>query len=210
MQQALLFEAAPAEGPISFDPEFSGSYRDDLGSGAWLEYVPRWLRGHQLIHDELCETVPWKGQRRRMYDRIVEVPRLLGPVPESGRPSILLPDMAEALSERYGTGFASISLARYRDGRDSVAMHGDRMGDLVDDCVIAVVAVGAPRRFLLREADGNGARTLDFGCGDLLVMGGTCQRTWLHGVPKTARAAPRISIQFRPRSASTGTTKRQP
>jgi alkylated DNA repair dioxygenase AlkB len=32
------------------------------------------------------------------------------------------------------------------------------------------------------------------------VMGGSCQRTWDHAVPKTAGSVgPRISVQFRPR-----------
>jgi alkylated DNA repair dioxygenase AlkB len=37
------------------------------------------------------------------------------------------------------------------------------------------------------------------GHGDLIVMGGSCQRTWEHAGPKSTRVTgPRISIQFRP------------
>ena len=79
-----------------------------------------------------------------------------------------------------------------------MAWHGDRMGRLVDDTVVAILSVGAPRRFLLRPAAGGASRAFDLGWGDLLVMGGSCQRTWQHAVPKTALAGPRISIQFRP------------
>ena len=76
--------------------------------------------------------------------------------------------------------------------------HGDRIGRERDDTIVAIVSFGAPRRFLLRPAGGGASRAFDLGWGDLLVMGGTCQRTWEHAVPKMASAAPRLSVQFRP------------
>ena len=66
---------------------------------------------------------------------------------------------------------------------------------------MAIVSLGAPRRFLLRPAGGGTSRAFDLGWGDLLVMGGTCQRTWEHAVPKMASAKPRMSVQFRPEVA---------
>jgi alkylated DNA repair dioxygenase AlkB len=37
------------------------------------------------------------------------------------------------------------------------------------------------------------------GHGDLIVMGGSCQRTYEHAILKTKHAVgPRISVQFRP------------
>jgi alkylated DNA repair dioxygenase AlkB len=72
------------------------------------------------------------------------------------------------------------------------------LGRLVDDTVVAILSVGSPRRFLLRPASGGPSRGYDVGWGDLLVMGGSCQRTWQHAVPKVTSAAPRISVQFRP------------
>ena len=105
--------------------------------------------------------------------------------------------MASTLARHYGVDFAGITLAWYRDGRDSVAPHGDRIGRLCEDTVIAIVSVGAPRRFLLHPVASGRSRIFSLGWGDLLVMGGSCQRTWLHSVPKVARADPRISVQFR-------------
>src|SRR5215471_16669357 len=95
-------------------------------------------------------------------------------------------------------GLSRISLAYYRDGRDSVAWHGDRLGRLIDDTVVAILSLGEPRRFLLRPAAGGASRAFDLGWGDLLVMGGSCQRTWQHAVPKAVQAGPRMSVQFRP------------
>jgi len=89
----------------------------------------------------------------------------------------------------------------YLDGRDSVAWHGDTIGrGATQDTVVAIVSLGAPRALALRPRRGGPAIRYDLGHGDLLVMGGSCQRTWEHAVPKTTRATgPRISVQFRPR-----------
>jgi alkylated DNA repair dioxygenase AlkB len=53
---------------------------------------------------------------------------------------------------------------------------------------------------MLRPRGGGTALRFEVGHGDLLVMGGSCQRTWEHAVPKTSQpVGPRISVQFRPR-----------
>ncbi|WP_336113791.1 alpha-ketoglutarate-dependent dioxygenase AlkB [Streptomyces sp. PTD9-10] len=100
-----------------------------------------------------------------------------------------------------GEPFTTAGLCFHRDGRDSVAWHGDRIGrGARQDTMVAILSVGAPRDLLLRPAPGGGTTVRrPLGHGDLIVMGGSCQRTWEHCVPKTARATgPRISIQFRP------------
>jgi len=129
---------------------------------------------------------------------MVDVPRLVATLPDDGPGHPVVVEMAEALSARYGLPLREISLAAYRDGRDSVAFHGDRIGRRSGHTVVAIVSLGAPRRFLLRPAGGGTSRAFDLGWGDLLVMGGTCQRTWEHAVPKMASAKPRMSVQFRP------------
>jgi alkylated DNA repair dioxygenase AlkB len=133
-----------------------------------------------------------------MYERVVDVPRLVAELPDDGPGHPVLDQATAALSRHYGLALTRISLAYYRDGRDSVAWHGDRLGRLVDDTVVAILSLGEPRRFLLRPAAGGASRAFDLGWGDLLVMGGSCQRTWQHAVPKTGQAGPRISAQFRP------------
>jgi alkylated DNA repair dioxygenase AlkB len=82
-----------------------------------------------------------------------------------------------------------------------VAWHGDTTGrGSTQDTMVAIVSLGAPRSLLLRRRGGGRALRHELGHGDLLVMGGSCQRTWEHAVPKTARpTGPRISVQFRPR-----------
>ncbi len=105
---------------------------------------------------------------------------------------------ARALNDRYGLGPAgplrTVGICLYRDGRDSVAWHGDRIGRRRDgDTLVAIVSLGSRRRFLLRPRGGGPSRRFELGGGDLLVMGGSCQRTWEHSVPKTSRPSDRAS-----------------
>jgi alkylated DNA repair dioxygenase AlkB len=180
--------------------------RTELGDGAWLDACPGWLRGADGLFERLRTRVPWRAERRQMYERVVDVPRLLcfygehQPLPDPA-----LGEMRAALDAHYrpelGEPFATAGLCLYRDGRDSVAWHGDRIGrGRREDTMVAIVSVGAPRTLLLRPTGGGPARRYEVGHGDLVVMGGSCQRTWEHAIPKTAKpVGPRISIQYRPR-----------
>ncbi|MEM7404569.1 MAG: alpha-ketoglutarate-dependent dioxygenase AlkB [Pseudomonadota bacterium] len=194
---ALQFSLFGAGEP-AFAERFPDVRRRTLAHGAWVEHLPGWLQGHEQVFDALTGEAAWEKQRRRMYDRVVDVPRLVARAPERTETGRMLRRMSRALSVRYGLALTNIALAWYRDGNDSVAMHGDKMGVLSDDTVIATVSVGEPRRFLMRPVAGGESIAFELGWGDLLVMGGSAQRTWLHGVPKLRRAGPRISIIFRP------------
>jgi alkylated DNA repair dioxygenase AlkB len=180
--------------------------RTTLSAGAWIEVLPGWVTGADALFASLADEVPWRAEERRMYDRQVAVPRLLAFYAENEPlPHPALQEMRERLDRRYGgelgEPFVTAGLCLYRDGRDSVAWHGDRLGrGSTDDTMVAIVSIGAPRALLLRPAGGGPAIRHALGHGDLLVMGGSCQRTWEHAVPKTSRpTGPRISIQFRPR-----------
>ncbi len=185
----------------------AGLRRTVLGDGAWIDVLPGWLGGADTLFARLAAEVPWRGERRTMYERVVDVPRLLAFYgPHDALPHPVLAAAREDLSRHYaaelGEPFVTAGLCYYRDGRDSVAWHGDRIGrGAREDTMVAIVSVGAPRDLLLRPVRGGHATVRRaLGHGDLLVMGGSCQRTWDHAVPKTARdTGPRISIQLRPR-----------
>jgi alkylated DNA repair dioxygenase AlkB len=207
LQGSLLdLSDEPAPGPLG-----ASVRRTVLDHGAWVDFRPGWMAGADVLFDRLREAVPWREERRRMYDRVVEVPRLLCFYGEGeDLPDPALTAAREALSRHYRADlgepptfetFCTAGLCLYRDGRDSVAWHGDRIGrGAREDTVVAIVSLGAPRVLALRPRGGGPSRRYDLGHGDLLVMGGSCQRTWEHAVPKTARATgPRISVQFRPR-----------
>jgi alkylated DNA repair dioxygenase AlkB len=185
--------------------------RVPLSRGAWLDVQRGWLSGSAALFSRLAADVPWRAERRRMYDRTVDVPRLLCFYGEDAAlPHPALDACRDALNVHYaaelGEEFVTAGLCFYRDGRDSVAWHGDRIGrGAAQDTMVAIVSLGEARPLLLRPAppasaaDGPGLR-YSLGHGDLIVMGGSCQRTWEHAIPKSARTAgPRISIQFRPR-----------
>jgi alkylated DNA repair dioxygenase AlkB len=180
--------------------------RTELGSGAWIDVLPGWLTGADTLFELLADQVPWQAERRKMYDRVVDVPRLLRFYGDGeALPHPILTEAREALTRHYAAElaepFCTAGLCYYRDGGDSVAWHGDRIGrGRSEDTMVAIVSVGAPRALLLRPRGGGATQRHPVGHGDLLVMGGSCQRTWEHAVPKTSKpVGPRISIQFRPR-----------
>jgi alkylated DNA repair dioxygenase AlkB len=180
--------------------------RTALTRGAWVDLRRGWVSSPSTVFDRLSTEVPWQAERRAMYDREVDVPRLLAFYSEGAPlPNPLLAGARDALSAHYadelGEPFRTAGLCLYRDGRDSVAWHGDTIGrSRTEDTMVAIVSVGAPRALLLRPRGGGDTLRFSLGHGDLIVMGGSCQRTWEHAIPKTAHATgPRISIQFRPR-----------
>jgi alkylated DNA repair dioxygenase AlkB len=188
--------------PVAPDPSFRGARRTALRADAWIEHVPGWLSGAAAVFDDLAPNVPWRSGKRLMYGRFVDEPRLHAhdraavehcPV---ARP--VIDAMAGLLSRRYGVLLANVGLNLYRDGDDSVAWHGDRVARDRVQSTIAIVSVGGHRPFRLRPRTGGHTIELGLGGGDLLVMGGACQRTWYHCVPKVRQAPPRISITFRP------------
>ncbi|WP_326762066.1 alpha-ketoglutarate-dependent dioxygenase AlkB [Streptomyces phaeochromogenes] len=182
-----------------------GLRRTVLGDGAWIDLLPGWLRGADALFARLADEVPWRAERRQMYEHMVDVPRLLAFYgAEDALPDLVLDEARDALSTHYADElrepFTTAGLCFYRDGRDSVAWHGDRIGrGAREDTMVAILSVGAPRDLLLRPRRGGTPVRRPLGHGDLIVMGGSCQRTWEHAIPKSARAAgPRISVQFRP------------
>jgi alkylated DNA repair dioxygenase AlkB len=179
--------------------------RTSLARGAWVDVRPGWLAGSSAVFGRLLETVPWRAEKRHMYDKMVDVPRLLCFYGE-GEP---LPDrvLDTALRElnayyraELGEEFRTAGLCLYRDGRDSVAWHGDRFGrGRNQDTMVAILSLGTSRALALRPRGGGPSMRYELGHGDLLVMGGSCQRTWDHAIPKSPKVTgPRISVQFRP------------
>jgi alkylated DNA repair dioxygenase AlkB len=194
--QPSLFDRAPAE----LDLGFATARRLLLDERSWIEHAPGWVRGSDALFEEVLGARHWAERSRWMYDRRVREPRLTDPWSlDSDRP--LEPEILDRarliLSARYGVLFDSAGFNLYRDGRDSVAWHADRIEKEIVDPVIALVSLGEPRKFLLRPKGGGPAIAFWLGRGDLLVTGGATSRTWEHCVPKVARAGPRISVAYR-------------
>lgn len=132
-----------------------------LGDGAWIDLLPGWLGGADALFEELVSSVPWRAERRQMYEQVVDVPRLLAHYREGDRlPHPVLDEARAALSAHYGPElgepFTTAGLCYYRDGRDSVAWHGDTHGrGSREDTMVAIVSVGAPRDLVLRPRSGD-------------------------------------------------------
>jgi len=192
---------------ISLDPGDGGCPPDKGGVSrqgtSWIERVPGWVSDSDALFAHLLDSADWGQRTRKMWDNEVLEPRLTSWWGAgTGKPlePAVLERMRRALSARYGVEFDSMGLNLYRDGRDSVAWHGDRIAREIAEPLVAIVSVGEPRRFLLRPKTRGTAlapQRLLLGRGELLVTGGATQRAWEHSVPKVASAGPRMSLTFR-------------
>ncbi len=186
-------------GGLSADPRaLTRLRRTDLGRGAWIDHLEGWITDDPEVFQALSDSVPWRQDRRQMYDRVVDVPRLTAWCTDPARlPHPSLVRAFHGLNGQYDEPFTSAGLCWYRDGRDSVAWHGDTIGKRRSRTEVAIVSLGDARPLLLRPRGGGASLSFPLGHGDLLVMGGTCQSTWEHAVPKVRHAGPRMSVQFR-------------
>jgi alkylated DNA repair dioxygenase AlkB len=197
MPQLSLFE--PRESILVDGPSGRIAYTPGLVSARIAEV---WFAA-------LRNEVAWNAERRRMYDREVDVPRLTAHYPLTSDP-LLGPSMpsailkaAEVVVAKTGVPFNSVGLNLYRDGRDSVASHNDHLDAIVEGSPIALLSLGATRRMTIRaKAPPRRALHIDLETGSLLMMSYATQLHYTHGIPKTKEpVGPRISLAFRVRPA---------
>ncbi|HZN81632.1 MAG TPA: alpha-ketoglutarate-dependent dioxygenase AlkB, partial [Mycobacterium sp.] len=155
-----------------FDP----AERRDLGNGAWVEVRSGWLTDADGLFAELHDGIPWRAERRHMYERVLDVPRLVSfhHLVDEPAPHPRLKQMRRRLNDTYGgelgEPFTTAGLCLYRDGNDSVAWHGDKIGrSNTEDTMIAIVSLGATRVFALRPKGGGKSLRIAHHHGDLLV-----------------------------------------
>jgi alkylated DNA repair dioxygenase AlkB len=194
--QPSLFDRPPP----ALDESFAALARIPLDETSWVDHAPGWIRGSDALFDEVLRSRRWAQRTRWMYERRVEEPRLTAPWSlDAGVPlePAILEVARRLLSARYGVVFDSAGFNLYRDGRDSVAWHADKIERSIEAPVIALVSLGEPRKFLLRPKGGGRSLAFHLGRGDLLVTGGATNRAWEHSIPKVARAGPRISVTYR-------------
>lgn len=191
MPQLPLFESAEdvlvddASGRISYTPRFV----DAPTAAAWFS--------------ELRGAVAWNAQRRWMYDREVDVPRLTAHFSLAGGDPAprAVTQAAERVIARTGVPFNGAGLNFYRDGRDSVAPHNDHLYEIAEGFPIALLSLGATRRMTIRAKEPpRRVLRVDLEAGSLLMMSYATQLHYVHGVPKTDESAgERISLAFRVR-----------
>jgi alkylated DNA repair dioxygenase AlkB len=169
-----------------------------------ITYTPGFVGAEtaQAWFTELHRDIRWRSERRDMYDREVDVPRLLGsfrldPAPDATPTAVL--EAARRVVAHLDVPFNSVGLNLYRDGRDSVAPHNDHLYDIREGFPIALLSLGATRRMTIRaKAAPRRSVQVDLETGSLLVMNYETQIHYTHGVPKTRDAVgERISLAFR-------------
>ncbi len=187
-------------GEPAADATFAGLVRHHLAHGAWVDVAPGWLSGSAEVFERLVGALAWSAHQVPMYGRLVDEPRLTSAWPGPDLDPVVGPlveQIRRLLARRYRRRLPATWANLYRDGADSVAWHGDRILREQDHALVAVVSLGQARPFRLRPTGGGPSISFPAGDGHLLVMGGSCQRTWQHSVPKVRRAGPRLSLSFR-------------
>ncbi|HKY46376.1 MAG TPA: alpha-ketoglutarate-dependent dioxygenase AlkB [Acidimicrobiia bacterium] len=195
-QGSLFSHTSDASG---FDDAFATMERIDLGQGAWIDRQAGWASQPDQLFVSALEALEWKEGVERIRGSEVPRPRLVASFGSGELPPGLgiIAQMSEALSRRYDQKLERITCNLYRDGRDSVAWHGDRIARDLPEATVAILSLGEPRPFRVRPKGGGRSMGWPAGRGDLIVMGGSCQRTHDHSIPKVAVAGPRIAVMFR-------------
>jgi alkylated DNA repair dioxygenase AlkB len=179
-----------------------------LDGSAWFDLVGGFVVDPDAAFARICDTAPWEQSAVLRYDRYVPERRLVAALPADHDP--LLRQTQLHLEAAHRVRFTGVAAILYRDGDDFQGLHSDREMRWLDETLIAIVVLGERRPFAFRprrpvaevtERHPSGSLPDDVivhpGEGDLLVMGGTCQRDWLHGVPATSTTRPRISLTWR-------------
>lgn len=168
-----------------------------LDGTSWVEHISGWLPNQRELLAALSKEAGWEQRERWMYDRMVIEPRLTAEYPVlSQAPVARLQEIGRLLSDQYGVPYDRAWLNLYRDQNDSTSWHADRPCRR-SECIVPVLSLGETRRFLIRPRAGGRTRAFVVKGGDLVVMGGRCQKDWEHSVPKEKGfAGTRISVNF--------------
>ncbi|MDH3292876.1 MAG: alpha-ketoglutarate-dependent dioxygenase AlkB [Acidimicrobiia bacterium] len=197
-----LFGQVPNESSdpiVNPNPHF---VRHRLDPCCWVDRVDRLILGADALFDLVAARFVWEQGRRLMYGKWMDEPRLTTRLElDDGRVPPVVGEAIEVLEQYYQRRFSGLFCNFYRDGDDGVAWHADRIGQSKVDPLVAIISLGGPRMFVMRDRSLTGQRktstTWPLHTGDLLVMGGATQHHWEHSVPKHKRAPARISLTTR-------------
>jgi len=146
------------------------------------------LFGRRIIQQRL---IAWAGDLPYRYSGQTLEARAFTPT---------LHALLARVRERSGVPFNHVLANRYRSGDDSMGLHADDEPELGRDPVVAIVSLGVTRRLVIRPRQKQRRERHDqnLGHGALLIMGGACQRYYVHGIPRQPNAeGERISLTFR-------------
>jgi len=180
----------------------------DDGELAFLPQLPLSMPNHAVLRG-LLDDIAWREETIFLFGKAQKQPRLSAWYGEasytySGRTFHPLPftplllDIKRAVEEATGKQFNSVLLNCYRNERDSMGFHSDDEPELGPEPAIASVSFGATRTFILKHRKLPKTVKLDLTDGSLLLMAGTLQKYWRHGINKETRPRGlRINLTFR-------------
>jgi alkylated DNA repair dioxygenase AlkB len=156
--QGTLFSGIDVAEP--FDRTFTGVERIDLGRGAWIDRRPGWVGDPDRLYLTTLDALEWREGTEPTPVGEVPRPRLVASFDRPQLPEGLevLQEMSAALSERYGVDLVRITFNLYRDGRDSVAWHGDRVARDLPEATVAIVSLASRGRSKSGPREGDRAR----------------------------------------------------
>jgi hypothetical protein len=134
--QSSLFDLDPS---ASTGP-FSRLERIHLDETSWVDVAPGWVSGSDALFRTLTETLPWAQRTRFLYEQHRDRARLTAGWQAGSEHTLqppILEEMRAALSARYGVQFDSAGFNLYRDGRDSVAWHRDKIPARIHQPIVA-------------------------------------------------------------------------
>ena len=190
MLQATLFGSLP----FHLGDLVATAQRTQLDDDCWVDHAPGWVQGADDLYATIRDSLAWRSHRRWIVDSEVVEPRLSTNITE---PSTALQEIGHCLTDHYGVDLVASWANLYRDGRDSVAWHGDRFRPGAVHETVALASFGGPRTLRIRPRGGGPSRPWNLASGDLLVMGGPTQHRFEHCIPKTAGSGGRISVAYR-------------
>ena len=182
--------------------------RVHLDDRSWVDVVSGFVRDPITELDTLIATTPWRQREVLRYDHYVAERRMSSGLRKDSQP--LLRHTTMHLASKYRVDLDGVAAILYRDGHDFQGLHSDREMKWLDETLVAIVVLGERRPFVFRERTRwdhavdrvpSGTDPKDVvlmpGEGDIIVMGGRCQRDWMHGVPEHDTPKPRLSLTWR-------------
>lgn len=184
----------------------------DGARSAWYELLdlPSELKLDREGFAQLWQQHPEKLGQIKLFGKMVDTPRYQQnygtPYYYSGvlhQPQPIKPDSYLAKVQAWVQAHSRLNYQQllanyYRDGQDYISMHSDSEAGLVPGAPIYSISLGATRPFVLQSIDRKTKVELTLSDGQVLIMGGTLQTYYKHGLPKRKRITqPRINLTLR-------------
>jgi len=170
------------------------------------------LTPDEILHHLIANT-PWRQDEITVWNKRYAQPRLVAWYGDPGsaytysgitltpmRWTDLLLEIKRQVENVAAITFNSVLLNYYRDHRDSMGFHSDDEPELGINPVIASLSLGTERTFILKHKTNKLAKPirLRLASGSLLLMKGTTQKHWKHGIAKEShQCGPRVNLTFR-------------